>query len=108
MPDSTPDRWPFLCGQCSHYCGTSNDRHINVTFAAWQKRNKIMKDTTTMAKKKFKLGDKVKIVTGKYIGRTGECRRDTDKGQDMGHMMLAGDMCDRKLRKTSAEVYWLV
>jgi hypothetical protein len=30
------------------------------------------------------MSSNVKIVAEKYIGRTGEYRRDTDKGKDMG------------------------
>jgi hypothetical protein len=54
-----------------------------------------------MTKKKFKAGDRLKIVAGKCIGRTAEHRRDSDKGECMGCVLLAGDNCERKLFKTS-------
>jgi hypothetical protein len=56
-----------------------------------------------MVKKKFKTGDKVKIVAGKHMGKTGEHRSDTDKGKDMGHVTVAGDMYERKLWKMPIE-----
>jgi hypothetical protein len=54
-----------------------------------------------MTKKKFKADDEVKIVAGKYIGRRGLYRRDSNKGEYMGYVLLAGDDHERKLFKTS-------
>ena len=53
---------------------------------------------------KFKPGDKIRIVAGKYIGRFGEYRRDTDSGDCMGCVVLIGDACERKLWKTSMKL----
>ena len=53
---------------------------------------------------KFKPGDKIRIVAGTCIGRFGECRRDTDSGDCMGHVVSIGDACERKLWKTSMQL----
>jgi hypothetical protein len=79
----------------------SNDSSVKVPFGACLNIDKTKNLTVTMTKKKFKAGDKLKIVAGKHIGRTGEHRRDTDKGKDMGCVSLARDNCERKLWKTS-------
>jgi hypothetical protein len=63
-----------------------------------------------MAKKKPKKNckgqprDKIRIMAGKHIGRFGECRRETESGDCMGQVMLIGDVCHRKLWKTSIEL----